>query len=155
MRTLLERTDGIERVLDEMGKREAGLDHPRSGELVAVAAPGRWFAYPYWLDDRKAPDFARCVDIHQKPGYDPAELFLAPGLAGRARIALRLAQKILRIRAPFDVISLNPSRVRGSHGRLPAKAEDGAVLLTSWRRSGEGVMPMTDVKGILLERMFT
>ena len=75
---------GVERVLDEDGKRAAGLDHPRSGELVAVAAADRWFTYYYWLDDARAPDFARTVDIHRKPGYDPVELFLDPD-ASRSR----------------------------------------------------------------------
>ena len=43
-----------------------------------------WFTYYYWLDDAKAPDFARCVDIHRKPGYDPAELFIDPEIAFRS-----------------------------------------------------------------------
>ena len=55
-----------------------GIDHPRAGDLIAVAAPDAWFTYYYWLDDAVAPDFARCVDIHRKPGYDPVELFLDP-----------------------------------------------------------------------------
>ena len=76
--TLLERLDGVERVLDATGKRAAGLDHPRSGELVAIAQADRWFTYYYWLDDDRAPDYARTVDIHRKPGYDPVELFLDP-----------------------------------------------------------------------------
>ena len=60
------------------GKAAAGLDHPRAGELVLVAEPDAWFTYYYWLDDARAPDFARCVEIHRKPGYDPAELFFDP-----------------------------------------------------------------------------
>src|SRR5690606_13362927 len=79
VRRLLEATDGVERVLDAQAQREAGLAHSRSGELVAVAAPGAWFAYPYWLDDAAAPDFARCVAIHDKPGHDPMEMFFADG----------------------------------------------------------------------------
>ena len=78
VRSLLEATPGVERVLDEAEKRQEHLDHPRSGELVAIAAPDAWFTYYYWLDDSRAPDFARTVDIHRKPGYDPAELFLDP-----------------------------------------------------------------------------
>ena len=69
---------GVEQVLDCGEQAEVGLDHPRSGDLVLVAEPGRWFSYNYWLDDAKAPDFARTVDIHRKPGYDPVELFLDP-----------------------------------------------------------------------------
>ena len=62
----------------------------RSGELVAVAEPDAWFTYYYWLDDDRAPDFARQVEIHRKPGYDPAELFLDhadPGETPRGRQA--------------------------------------------------------------------
>ncbi|HLT39958.1 MAG TPA: alkaline phosphatase family protein, partial [Enhygromyxa sp.] len=80
VRTLLERLPGVERVLDAAGKRELGLDHPRAGELVAISQADRWFTYYYWLDDRRAPDYARTVDIHRKPGYDPCELFVDPGL---------------------------------------------------------------------------
>jgi predicted AlkP superfamily pyrophosphatase or phosphodiesterase len=67
VKRLLEGLDGVEAVLDFDGKRAAGLDHPRSGELVAIARKGRWFTYYYWLDDGRAPHSARTVDIHQ-PG---------------------------------------------------------------------------------------
>ena len=78
VRRLLEAVPGIEQVLDDTGKAQYGVDHPRSGELVAIAEPGCWFTYYYWLDESKAPDFARTVDIHRKPGYDPVELFVDP-----------------------------------------------------------------------------
>jgi predicted AlkP superfamily pyrophosphatase or phosphodiesterase len=71
VKRLLETVPGVATVLDDEGKRQHGLDHPRSGELVALAARDRWFTYYYWLDDAVAPDFARTVDIHRKPGYDP------------------------------------------------------------------------------------
>ncbi|MFQ5733946.1 MAG: alkaline phosphatase family protein [Planctomycetaceae bacterium] len=76
VKQILESTAGVERVLDTDGKRESELDHSRSGELVAIADANSWFAYPYWLDDDEAPDFARCVAIHDKPGHDPVEMFL-------------------------------------------------------------------------------
>src|SRR5262245_61103666 len=75
MRTLMERHLGVT-VLGESEKRELGIDHPRAGDLIAIAPEDAWFTYYYWLDDERAPDFARTVDIHRKPGYDPAELFL-------------------------------------------------------------------------------
>src|SRR4029450_12941086 len=81
VKALLERLSGVESVQGETGKRELGLDHPRSGELLAISRPDRWFSYYYWLDDDRAPDFARTVDIHRKPGYDPVELFLDPTLS--------------------------------------------------------------------------
>ncbi len=78
VKALLEKTPGIARVLDHTGKKEFHIDHPRSGELIAIAEAGHWFSYYYWLDDARAPDFAPTVDIHRKPGYDPAELFIDP-----------------------------------------------------------------------------
>ena len=93
VKELLEQTDGIDQVLDQAGKQAYHLDHPRSGELVAIAKPEAWFTYYYWLDDDKAPDFARTVDIHRKPGYDPVELFLDPQLK---RPKLKLAQTLAK-----------------------------------------------------------
>ncbi len=131
-RKLLEKLDGVAEVLDEAGKQAVGLDHPRSGELVAVASPEAWFTYYYWLDDARAPDFAPTVDVHRKPGYDPAELFLASEDAGtKLRIAWRLAQKTLGFRYLMDVIPTHGSWVRGSHGRLPDDPQHGPVLLSS------------------------
>ena len=151
----LERTDGVERVLGEEGKRELGLDHRRSGELVALAAPGRWFSYYYWLDEERRPDFAPTVDIFRKPGYDPAELFFRPGLGTKARLALRLAQKAVGLRAILDVVPTDGSLVRGSHGRAPSSPEKGAVLVASDRRleRGERLAP-TAVKQLLLDALF-
>ena len=89
----MESLPGIERVLDAEGKRDAGLDHPRSGELVAISRKDRWFSYYYWLDDERARDFARTVEIHRKPGYDPAELFLDPA---DPRVKLRAGAALAR-----------------------------------------------------------
>ncbi len=131
-RARLEGLAGVAQVLDEAGKRAHGLAHPRAGELVCVAAKGAWFTYPYWLDDARAPDFARTVDIHRKPGYDPCELFLDPALRfPKLRVALRLAQKTLGMRYLMDVIPLDATLVRGSHGRLPDDPRDGPVFVTS------------------------
>ena len=134
---LLRGLDGVAEVLDAQGKAARGLDHPRSGELVAVAAPDRWFTYYYWLDDRRAPDFARCVDIHRKPGYDPMELMLDPDRrAMKLRAMSKLAMKTLGFRTIFDVIGLDAQHVRGSHGRLPDDPDDGPVLLTTTPAQG-------------------
>ena len=131
VRKIVEAVDGVERVLDEEGKKEFHLDHPRSGELVAIARPGAWFTYYYWLDDARAPDFARTVDIHRKPGYDPVELFLDPKLAApKLKIAATVLKKKLGFRYLMDVIPLDASLVKGSHGRPPARPEDGAILMT-------------------------
>ena len=132
VKALVEALPGVERVLDEAGKRQAGLDHPRSGELVAISRADSWFTYYYLLDEARAPDFARTVDIHRKPGYDPVELFLDPQLPlAKARIAWRLAQKILGFRYLMDVISLDATLVKGSHGRPTDRAEDGPLFISS------------------------
>jgi predicted AlkP superfamily pyrophosphatase or phosphodiesterase len=129
---LLRAQAGVEAVWGEAEKRAHGLDHVRSGELVAVSARDRWFSYPYWLDDALAPDFARTVDIHRKPGYDPVELFLDPALAlPKLKIATTLLRRKLGFRALLDVIPLDTSLVKGSHGRLPDTAEEGPLFITN------------------------
>lgn len=154
VKTLLEKTPGVERALDDAGKREAGIGHARAGELVAVATPGHWFTYYYWLDDTRAPDFARTVDIHRKPGYDPAELFLDPARPlVKGRIAWNLAKKTLGFRYLMDVIPLDASIVKGSHGRLPARPEEGPVFLSSLKAGTRNTVGATAVKGILLEML--
>jgi predicted AlkP superfamily pyrophosphatase or phosphodiesterase len=153
---LLRSLPGVERVLDGAGKREMGLDHPRSGELVAIARPDSWFTYYHFLDDARAPDYARTVDIHRKPGYDPVELFIDPALPlARLRIALRLAQKMLGMRYLMDVISLDATLVKGSHGRPADRAEEGPLFISSAPELfGEGPVSATDVKRLLLDHVF-
>ncbi|MDB5387261.1 MAG: type phosphodiesterase/nucleotide pyrophosphatase [Planctomycetaceae bacterium] len=155
---LLRRTPGIEQVLDASGQTASGIRHERAGELVVVAAPGSWFTYYFWLDDAVAPDYARTVDIHRKPGYDPAELFLDPKLKlPAARIAWRLAQKKLGFRYYMDVIGLDANIVKGSHGRLPTpgqEAEEGPVFICSTKSIERDQIPMTSVKELLLKLQF-
>jgi len=136
VRAALEATPGVEHVLEAEGLHAAGLDHPRSGDLLAVAAPDAWFTYYYWDDDARAPDFARTVDIHRKPGYDPCELFLDPALtAPKSKIAWKLLKKKLGFRILMDVIPLDATLVRGSHGRVPENVQDWPVLI---QRGGAG-----------------
>ncbi|WP_199810743.1 alkaline phosphatase family protein, partial [Streptomyces rimosus] len=126
---------GLDRLLDDEGKKAHALDHPRSGELVALAEPDAWFTYYYWLDDARAPDFARLVDIHRKPGYDPAELFMDPrDPYVRLRAAAALVRKKAGLRYRMAVVPLDPEPVRGSHGLLPeagADPADGPLILCS------------------------
>lgn len=151
-RRLLEGTAGIERVLGEDGKRAWGLAHPRAGELVAIAAPGHWFSYYYWLDDTKAPDFARTVDIHRKPGYDPVELFVDPDLrAPQLKVAWRLLQKRLGFRMLMDVIPLRAELVRGTHGRLLEDPAHGPLLIGSDRRLGVDRLAMTGIRDLIVK----
>jgi len=152
VRAVLEATDGVAEVLDREAQADHGLDHPRAGELVAVAAPDRWFTYYYWLDDVKLPDFARTVDIHRKPGYDPVELFLDPTIPlPAARIAWTLAKKKLGFRTLLDVIGTDASLVKGSHGRLPERPEDGPVFLCTDGRGARKRLAMHEVRDVLLE----
>jgi predicted AlkP superfamily pyrophosphatase or phosphodiesterase len=130
VRRLLEQTDGVDAVLDESGKRELGIDHSRAGEFVVVAKPEAWFTYYYWLDDRKAPDFARTVDIHRKPGYDPVELFVDPAIRlPMVRIASKLVVRKLGFRNLFDIIPLDASLVKGSHGRTDNSALRSPIFI--------------------------
>ncbi|AIS10787.1 phosphodiesterase [Pseudomonas chlororaphis subsp. aurantiaca] len=152
VKALLQRQPGIEQVLDKPGQRDWQLDHERSGELVAVAAAGYWFDYRYWLDDRLAPDFARTVDIHRKPGYDPLELFIDPAIRfPKLRAARRLLQKKLGFRYYMDLIPLDTRLVRGSHGRLPASRATGPLLITNCGLSLPDQLPATAVKQLLLQ----
>jgi predicted AlkP superfamily pyrophosphatase or phosphodiesterase len=131
VREVLEKTSGVEKVLGNAEKSAAGLDHPRAGDLIALARENAWFTYYYWLDDARAPDFARTVDIHRKPGYDPVELFLDPNIpAVKLKIAWRLLQKKLGLRMLMDVIPLDATLVKGSHGRRPADKQDWPVFIT-------------------------
>ncbi len=151
---LLARLPGIAQLLDGLSMRAAGLDHPRAGERVAVAEAGCWFTYDYWLDDDRAPDFARTVDIHRKPGYDPRELFLDPTLRlPKLRIALRLLQKRLGMRYLMDVIPLDATLVRGSHGRLPTSPEAGPLLIASNRIGACDTLEMAAVHDLLLRQL--
>ena len=148
----LEATEGVAEVLDREAQAAHGLDHPRSGDLVAVAAADCWFTYYYWLDDEKMPDFARTVDIHRKPGYDPVELFIDPTIRlPAAKIAWTLAKKKLGFRTLLDVIGTDASIVRGSHGRLPARPEDGPVFLCTDRSAARERIEMHEVRDVLLD----
>ena len=152
---LLAGLDGVERVLDTEGKRAAGLDHPRSGELVAVSAADRWFSYYFWLDDARAPDYARTVDIHRKPGYDPVELFLDPTLwVPQLKVGWTLAKKAAGFRYLMDVIPLDTSLVRGSHGRLTDEPGAGPLVMTDAPELLPDTVAATDVKELVLRHVF-
>ncbi|MEV6521840.1 nucleotide pyrophosphatase/phosphodiesterase family protein [Longispora sp. NPDC051575] len=145
---------GVAEVLDAEGKARYGLDHERAGELVLVAEPDAWFTYYYWTDPAAAPDFARLVEIHRKPGYDPAELLFDPAGPGAAKLraGVALAKKKLGMRYLMSVVGLDAGAeaVRGSHGRLPASAAEAPVLLCSDPSEARERLAATDVKALLL-----
>lgn len=134
VRRLIANLPGVEHVYGGGERGAIGLDHLRSGELIAMADARSWFTYYYWQDDRRAPDFARTVEIHRKAGYDPVELFLDPAItAPKAAIGKRLLLRKLGFRALMDVIPLDASLVRGSHGRLTERDADGPLVITDRR----------------------
>ena len=145
---------GVGEVLDGAGKRRYGLDHERAGELVLLAEPDAWFTYYYWLDDARKPDFAQLVEIHRKPGYDPAELFFDPAAPGKAkaRAGVALARKKLGMRYLMSAIGLDAGAraVRGSHGLMPSTADDGPVWLCSDPSLELSSVRAVDVKSHLL-----
>lgn len=151
VRELILSLPGVEGVLDENGKKEAGIAHERSGELVAIADKSSWFTYYYWLDDNKAPDFAKNVEIHRKPGYDPAELFFDPNdKFVKAKAGLALARKMAGFRYNIAVVPLDPSPVSGSHGRLPDDDRDAPVFLCSDPSVKADRVNATDVRDLLI-----
>jgi predicted AlkP superfamily pyrophosphatase or phosphodiesterase len=147
---------GVERVLDRTEQRAIALDHARSGELVAIASADAWFTYYYWLRNDQAPDFARLVEIHRKPGYDPVELFLDPTIRfPKLAVGWRLAKRALGLRALMDVIPLDASLVKGSHGRLTDDAADGPVFISSEPKLvSEGPIAATTVRDLILSHVF-
>jgi predicted AlkP superfamily pyrophosphatase or phosphodiesterase len=156
VRALCERLEGVEQVLDAEGKRAAGLDHQRAGELVLVSRADRWFSYYFWLDDARAPDYARTVDIHLKPGYDPVELFIDPKLTfPMLKVGRRLLARKLGFRNLLDVIPLDARLVKGSHGRLTDSPEAGPLFMSSAPELlPEGAVAATDVRQLLLRHVF-
>jgi predicted AlkP superfamily pyrophosphatase or phosphodiesterase len=134
-RKVLENTNGVETILDSSGKKELAIDHERSGELIAISTRDRWFSYYWWHDESRAPDFARKVDIHRKPGYDPVELF---------------------IDHKTKSIPLDASLIKGSHGRPPdLQAGEGLAFYASSKRHGKivesGAARSVDIPKCLLD----
>jgi predicted AlkP superfamily pyrophosphatase or phosphodiesterase len=158
---LLRSIPGVDEVLDREAQGLYGLDHDRSGELVVVAEPGAWFTYYFWLDDDRAPEYARGVDIHRKPGYDPAELFFNPAdPLAKTKAGLNLVKKKLGIRYAMNTVPLDPTCVRGTHGRLPSSAAHTPLILSSSSKipalvksavEGARQVPVAAVKDLVLE----
>jgi predicted AlkP superfamily pyrophosphatase or phosphodiesterase len=157
VRSILESVPGVEQVLDATGKAGYHVDHDRAGDLIAVAAPDAWFTYYFWLDDERAPDFARTVEIHRKPGYDPVELFLDPAIrVPPLTVGWKLMKRKAGFRSLLDVIPLDASLVKGSHGRQTGWDEDGPLLISRTK----ALIPSprinsVDVHDLILAHVFT
>ncbi len=151
VRELVAATPGVAKVYANEERTEIGLNHPRAGELVALASSNAWFAYPFWLEGRGEPDYARTIDIHRKPGYDPCEMLFDPKLLWpKGRAAWRLLQKKLGFRALFDIVPVDPTLICGSHG-LPT-IDSRPILI------GDGPEPpanlsLTAVRDLVLQAL--
>lgn len=153
VRDILGPVPGIAKVLVGDERATIGLDHERSGEIVLLSEPDAWFAYPFWLDDRLAPDYARAVAIHAKPGFDPCELFFDPKFTfPKLHAARRVIQKKLGFRMTMDVVPLDATIVRGSHGLAAADPLDRPILIGHGPNPGPSV-PMTGVRNLLLQAL--
>jgi predicted AlkP superfamily pyrophosphatase or phosphodiesterase len=157
VRTILENIRGVESVLGQVEKVAHHIAHERAGDLIAVARPDAWFTYYFWMDDRRAPDFARTVEIHRKPGYDPVELFLDPAIRiPLVNVGWKLAKRKAGFRSLLDVIPLDASLVKGSHGRRTGWDEEGPVLITkSNKLLGNNRLTSIDVHDVILAHLST
>ena len=156
VKRLFQDTPGIEKVLDEEGKKAVALNHERSGEIVLISEANSWFSYYYWEDDKKAPDYARTVNIHAKPGYDPCELFIDPAMIfPQLKVGWTLLKKLLGFRYLMEVIPLDVSLVKGSHGRITDHDDDGPIFMTTEPKLlDSGIIKATDVFNRILDHVF-
>jgi predicted AlkP superfamily pyrophosphatase or phosphodiesterase len=151
---LVRATPGVGRVYVGAGRGEVGLDHDRAGDIVVLAEPDAWFTYYFWLDDARAPDYARTVDIHRKPGYDPAELFIDPSLpAPRLKIASKLLARKVGFRNLLDVTPLDAMLVTGSHGVPAASREHRPVFVGEASLVDRDEVEATDVYPLLMRHL--
>lgn len=153
-REVLSTISGVERVLNRSEQEALSINHEHAGELVLVAERKSWFAYNYWLDAKRAPDFARSVDIHRKPGYDPCELFVDPKIRfPMFKVIRTLIRKLLGFRYRMQLTPLDPSIVKGSHGRLSDQPEEGPLLVASKGVDAQRAESLCDVKALVLDAL--
>ncbi len=132
VKQLIMNAPGVEKVLSGNDIAKENLDHERCGDLVVVADKDSWFTYYFWLDDAVAPDYARMVDIHKKPGYDPVEMLTDPNdKLVMAKVIGKLIKKKLGFRTVMNIIPLDASLVKGSHGRIPEDKDDFPIFITN------------------------
>ncbi len=156
VRKIVEAQKGVAKVYAGDERAAIHLKHPRAGDLVVISEPDSWFTYYYWLDDARAPDFARCVDIHRKPGYDPVELFLDPSIRmPKLKIARKLLRKRLGFRYLMDVIPLDASLVKGSHGAKPTALANGPMVISSHARLiDRDIYHAPEIRDLMLAHLF-
>ncbi len=135
VKNILKNISGIELILNKEEQKKYNILHERSGDLVVMSDKNSWFTYYFWMDDSKAPDYARCVDIHKKPGYDPVEMFMT----SKFRAGYKLLRKKLGFRYVMDVIPLNANLVKGSHGCINTSKEFYPILITDKMQEKENI----------------
>jgi predicted AlkP superfamily pyrophosphatase or phosphodiesterase len=156
VKKLLTSSKGIDVVLSGLDKELLNIDHVRAGDLIAVADRDSWFSYYYWLDNLKAPDFARTVEIHKKPGYDPVELFFNPETKLiKARAAFKLLKKKIGFRTLMDFIPLDATLIKGSHGRVPDSMDEWPLLITGEHYKCPDFIESTGVYRVMLDQVFS
>lgn len=148
VKALLEATPGVKALLTKKEQQQENIDHERSGDLVLVADDESWFTYYFWEDDSVAPDYARSVDIHKKPGYDPVEMFMSSKL----RAGYKLLRKKLGLRYVMDVIPLDANLIKGSHGSPYVSEQYYPVLITD-RPVSDKPVKATNVYDIIWEAL--
>jgi predicted AlkP superfamily pyrophosphatase or phosphodiesterase len=151
VRKLLENTDGVEKVLDQAEQKNWGVNHERAGDFIVIAKKNAWFSYYWWLDDKRAPDYARTVDIHRKPGYDPAELLVDDEIQfPLIKAAWFLLKKKLGFRALLKLTPLSGEKIKGSHGRVPEDSLDWPIMISSQPALIKGDCSSTEVHQYIL-----
>ena len=148
VKKILENVEGVELILDKDGQKLHHLNHPRSGDFVVMATAESWFTYYFWMDDAKAPDYARCVDIHKKPGYDPVEMFMTSKL----RAGYKLLRKKAGFRYVMDVIPLDATIIKGSHGRIGSAPKFHPIIITDKKLNYKNITAV-DVFDIIYEQL--
>ncbi len=155
IKKLIEQVKGVEKVLIDKEISNYELNHERTGDLVVIADAQSWFTYYFWLDDKKAPDYARMIDIHKKPGYDPVEMLTDPkDPFVMPKVICKLIKKKMGFRTLMNIIPLEASLVKGSHGRIPENINDHPIFVTSNKnvQLEENMLP-TQVFSLLKEHV--
>eukprot|EP00190_Bangiopsis_sp_CCMP1999_P000355 CAMPEP_0198733362 /NCGR_PEP_ID=MMETSP1475-20131203/45088_1 /TAXON_ID= ORGANISM="Unidentified sp., Strain CCMP1999" /NCGR_SAMPLE_ID=MMETSP1475 /ASSEMBLY_ACC=CAM_ASM_001111 /LENGTH=487 /DNA_ID=CAMNT_0044496647 /DNA_START=118 /DNA_END=1577 /DNA_ORIENTATION=- len=161
VKTLLENTPGVDKVLTKDVMKDT-FYRGRCGDLLCIASPNSWFTYYFWLHDKDAPDYAHCVAIHEKPGYDPTEMFLRFDkpfvFVGIAHLILKaVLSQVVGIRTLVDATPIDRADdVRGSHGRVPTDPTYSPIIASTTICDKVGPasanpIPATDVCKLLLD----
>ena len=152
---LLQSVEGVEKVLFGEDLKKYHINHERCGDIVVVADKDSWFTYYFWLDDTKAPDYARMVDIHKKPGYDPVEMLTDPkDKLVMAKVVGKLLKKKLGFRTVMNIIPIDATLIKGSHGRLTEDKEDYPIFISNRVSSeNENVINAIQVRDLIEDHL--